>query len=116
MDSLAHSTKSLTQELRALEPPVDPARVPAAFGDWRDARILLEVSGGRITFALFAKGHEETAERRRVRRLGAHKRVRSRDISGQSRNGMVVVINGLQSGMACWLPASSPRASAICRI
>jgi hypothetical protein len=40
--------EGLSEELRALEAPVDPTRVPAPFGDGRNARILLEVTGGRI--------------------------------------------------------------------
>jgi hypothetical protein len=52
--------EGLAKKLRALEAPVDPAHIPATFGDGRNSSILLQLSGRGITFALFAKGDEET--------------------------------------------------------
>ena len=46
----------LAQKLRALETPVDPGLLAAAFGDGRDPGILLQSGGGRIPFALFPEG------------------------------------------------------------
>jgi hypothetical protein len=69
--------EGLAQELRALEPPVDPTRIPAPFGDWGNARILLELSGGRIAVALFAKSHKET---RGEDGAGAWERVKEREV------------------------------------
>jgi hypothetical protein len=51
--------EGLAAERRALEPPMDPTRVPAAFGDRRHARILLELRGGGLACAWFANSHEE---------------------------------------------------------
>jgi hypothetical protein len=49
----------LAEELRALEPPVDPGFLAAPFRDRCDASVLLERSGGCRAFALFAEGDEE---------------------------------------------------------
>ena len=43
----------LAQKLRALETPVDPRLLAAAFGDGRDPGLFLQGGGGRIPFALF---------------------------------------------------------------
>src|SRR4029434_11073310 len=51
--------KRLSEECGALEAPVDPAFLAAAFGDRRDAGVLLELGGGGIAFALLAKGDKE---------------------------------------------------------
>ena len=69
--------EGLAQELRALEAPVDPACVPARFGDRRNARILLEVSGGRVAVALLAKRHEEA---RGEGRAGAWERLKEGEV------------------------------------
>jgi hypothetical protein len=85
--------EGLTKELRALEPPVDPTRVPAAFGDGRNARILLELSGGGIAVALFAKSDEET---RGEDRAGAWERTKEGEVGmgrGQLRNGVVEALD-----------------------
>ena len=49
----------LSEELWTLEAPVHPGLLPAAFGDWCNARIFLQFGGGGIACALFAKGDEE---------------------------------------------------------
>lgn len=87
--------KGLAQELRTLQPPVDPACVAAPFGDWRNARILLKVSGGRLTFALFAKRHEEA---RGEDWAGAWERAKEGEVGmgrGQLCKGAVEVIDRL---------------------
>ncbi len=50
----------LPQELRALEAPVDPRFVPAAFRHRRDTSVFLQRIGGGIALALFAEGDQET--------------------------------------------------------
>ena len=90
--------EGLSEELRALEPPVDPTCVPTAFGDRRNARILLEFGGGGIAFALFAKGDEET---RGEDGAGAWERVKEGEVGmgwGQLRNSVVEVLDRLQGG------------------
>jgi hypothetical protein len=49
----------LSQELGALEAPVDPDFVAAPFRHRRNASILLEFLSGSVAVALFAKGDEE---------------------------------------------------------
>jgi len=51
--------KRLSEACGALEAPGDPAFLAAAFGDRRDAGVLLARGGGGITFALLAKGDKE---------------------------------------------------------
>ena len=90
--------EGLSEELRALEAPVDPTRVPTAFGDRRNARILLEVGGGGIALALFAKGDEET---RGEDGTGAWERLKEGEVGmgrGQLRDGVVEVLDRLQGG------------------
>src|SRR5262249_24107750 len=88
--------EGLSEELRALEPPVDPTHVPAALSDRGNARILLEVSGRSITLAWFAKGHQET---RGEDGTGTWERLKEGEVGmrrGQLRNGMVEVLDRLQ--------------------
>ena len=88
--------EGLSEELWALEPPVDPTCVPAALSDGGNARILLEVSGRSITLALFAKGHQET---RGEDGTGTWERLKEREVGmrrGQLCNGMVEVLDRLQ--------------------
>ena len=49
----------LPQELWALEAPVHPGLLPAAFGHRRNPRIFLQFGGGGIAFPLFAEGDEQ---------------------------------------------------------
>ena len=49
----------LSEELWALEAPVHPGLLPAAFRDRCNARIFLQFGGRGIACALFAKGDEE---------------------------------------------------------
>ena len=51
--------EGLSEELWTLEAPVHPGLLPAAFGDWGNARLLLPCGGGGIAYALFAKDDEE---------------------------------------------------------
>ena len=77
---------------------MDPTCVPTAFGDRRNARILLEVSGGRIAVALFAKGDEET---RGEDGTGAWERLKEGKVGrgrSQVRDSVVEVLNRLQGG------------------
>src|SRR5918999_3595371 len=90
--------EGLAEELRELEPPMDPTCVPAAFGDRRNARILLELRGRGIAVALFAKSHEET---RGEDGTGAWERLKEGEVGmgrGQLRNGVVEVLDCLQGG------------------
>jgi len=50
----------LSQERGALETPVDPGRVAAAFRHRRHASVLLQLIGRGVAVALSAKGDEET--------------------------------------------------------
>ena len=50
----------LSQELWALETPVDPGLVTAPFGHGGNASVLLQLIGGDVAIALFAEGDEET--------------------------------------------------------
>jgi hypothetical protein len=50
----------LSQERGALETPVDPGLVAAAFRHRRNASVLLPLIGSGVAVALFAKGDEET--------------------------------------------------------
>jgi hypothetical protein len=90
--------EGLAQELRALEAPVDPTCVPTTFGDWRNARILLEVGGGGIALALFAKGHEEAWGEDGA---GTWERLKEGEVGmgwGQLCNSAVEVLDRLQGG------------------
>jgi hypothetical protein len=88
----------LSEALRALEAPVDPPRVPATFGDWRHARILLEVGGGRRAVAWCAQGHEETwGEDRAGAWARTHEGAGGRG-RGQVRHGVVAVLDRLHGG------------------
>ena len=49
----------LPEELWTLEAPVYPGLLAAPFGHRRDPGLFLEVGGGGIAFALFAKGDEQ---------------------------------------------------------
>ncbi len=49
----------LSEERGALQAPVDPGIVAAAFGHRRNARILLKLGGRGVTVALFAEGDKE---------------------------------------------------------
>jgi hypothetical protein len=49
----------LSEERGALQAPVDPGIVAAAFGHRRNAPILLKLVGRGVTVALFAEGDEE---------------------------------------------------------
>ena len=49
----------LPEELWTLEAPVSPGLLAAPFGHRRDPGLFLEVGGGGIAFALFAKGDEQ---------------------------------------------------------
>jgi hypothetical protein len=51
--------KRLSQELRALEAPVDPGLLAAAFRNRCNTRIFLEFLGRSVAFPLFTKGDEE---------------------------------------------------------
>src|SRR5206468_2251780 len=51
--------KRLAQELWALEAPVDPGLLAAAFRDRRNARLFLACVGGGQAVPLFAEGDEE---------------------------------------------------------
>src|SRR5262245_52582872 len=88
--------EGLAKKLRALESPVDPARIPATFGDGRNPRILLKRSGGGIAFAPFSKGDEET---RGEDGTGTWKRVKECEVGmrwGKLCNGAVKVLDLLQ--------------------
>jgi hypothetical protein len=88
--------EGLAEELRALEPPMDPTRVPAAFGDRRHARILLELRGGGLACAWFANSHEEP---RGEDRTGAWSRLKADEVGmgwGEWRHRVVEVVDGLQ--------------------
>src|SRR5687767_15100564 len=88
--------KGLSKKLRALEPPVDPTRVPTAFGDRRNARIFLEFGGRGKAFALFAKGDEET---RGEDGTGTWKRLKEGEVGmrrGQLCDDAVEVLDRLQ--------------------
>ena len=90
--------KGLSKKLRALEGPVDPTGVPTPFGDWRNARILLEVGGGGTTLAWFAEGHEET---RGEDGAGTWERLKEGEVGigwGQLCNSAVEVLDRLQGG------------------
>jgi hypothetical protein len=50
----------LSQALGTLETPGAPGLLAAAFGDGRDSGLWLQGRGGRIPFALFPEGAEET--------------------------------------------------------
>src|SRR4029450_2041730 len=69
--------EGLAEELRALEPPMDPTRGPAAFADRRNPRILLELRGRGIAVAWFAKSHEEP---RGEDRTGARERLKEGEV------------------------------------
>jgi hypothetical protein len=87
--------EGLSQKLRVLAPPVDPTRVPTAFGDRRKARILLEFGGRGKAFAWFATGDEET---RGEDGTGAWERVKEGEVGmrwGQWRDGAVEVNRAL---------------------
>jgi hypothetical protein len=75
---------------------MDPTRVPAAFGDRRHARILLELRGGGLACAWFANSHEEP---RGEDRTGARERLKEGEVGigwGELRNSVVEVVDGLQ--------------------
>jgi hypothetical protein len=86
----------LAEERRALEPPMDPTRVPAAFGDRRHARRRLELRGGGLACAWFANSHEEP---RGADRTGAWSRLKAGEVGmgwGEWRHRVVAVVDGLQ--------------------
>jgi hypothetical protein len=90
--------EGLSEALRALAAPVDPACVPATCGAWRNARRLLEVGGACIAVALFAKGH---AEPRGEDRAGTWERRKAGDVGrrwGQWRNSVFEGLDRLQGG------------------
>jgi hypothetical protein len=75
---------------------MDPTRVPAAVGDRRKARILLELRGRGIAFAWFAKRHEEP---RGEDRPGARACLQEGEVGmgwGEWRHRVVEVVDGLQ--------------------
>ncbi len=51
--------ESLSKERRTLPTPVHPAGVAAAFGDWGDAGVALQIVGGEQAIAIFAKRSEQ---------------------------------------------------------
>jgi hypothetical protein len=72
----------VSSALRTLEAPVHPGFFAAAFRHWRDTRIcLVFLSRGEVA-PLFAKGHEEAGEQRRLRRLARQQTRGSRDGPG----------------------------------
>jgi hypothetical protein len=90
--------EGLAKTLRALESPVDPARLPAAFSDGGHARILLELRGGGIACTWFATGDEET---RGEDGSGAWERLKAGAVGmggGQLGQGVVNVLEGRHSG------------------
>ena len=87
----------LSEERGALQAPVDPGLLAAAFGYWRDTGVFLEFLGGGIAFALFAKGDEEPGGKDGARAWQGGKEREIGMALGALRDGVVEICNSLQS-------------------
>jgi hypothetical protein len=87
--------EGLAEDLRALEAPVDPARLPAPCGSGRHARLLVPLSGGGIALAWFATGDEET---RGEDGAGAWERLKGGEVGWVGARGAIA---RSQSASAC---------------
>src|SRR5215510_5612262 len=88
--------EGLAEEYRTLEAPVDPGFLAASFCPRRDARELLEFSGGCRAFPLFAEGDEEA---RSEDGASARKGLEQGEVGmvlGALRNGVVEVLDSVQ--------------------
>src|SRR5438128_11133247 len=88
--------KRLSQELWALEAPVDPGLLAAAFRDRRNARIFLEFVGGGKAVPLFAEGDEEAGGKNSPSPWQGVKQREVGMVLGALWDGFVEVGNGLQ--------------------
>jgi hypothetical protein len=87
----------LSQELGTLETPVHPGSFAAAFCDWCDAGVFLEVISRAVAFSLFAEGDEEARGKDGPGAWQGIKQGEVRMALGRRRDGFVEVLNGLQS-------------------
>lgn len=86
----------LSQEGGALQAPMDPGCVAAAFRHRRDARLLLPCISGEVAFPLFAEGDEKAwgKDRASARQGGTHGEVGM--ALGALREGVVEVCDRVQ--------------------
>lgn len=88
--------EGLSQEGRALEAPVHPRSVAAAFRHRRNASVLLELIGRGVAFALFAEGDEEPWGKDGASAWEGIKHGEVRMALGALRHGVVEGLDGVQ--------------------
>ena len=90
-----------SQELGALETPVDPGIFAVAFRHRRNARILLERIGRGVAVALLTKGDEKTRGKDGASTGESVKQREVRMALGTLGNGLIALLDSLQ-GDAEW--------------